>query len=243
MLPALFEKQKGQPSSELLAPRKKRQYDVMKTENMQQVSQSSFGTLRIYRGSCPFLCGVDVAAALGHADPYQPLLTIRDKYKTTLGSLLGIEDAESPKERMVFVSEPGVLSLVVQIQTPLAEAFQDWVFDEVLPQIKLKGFYGSPPAPLLTLQCELDLHKAVVAYLRMNHLGLPIVPGLGELQRTSEMRTAAWAKGYTRGQPDLMIPVRSGKFCGFALELKTPKGSGNLSPNQISWLQRLEVCG
>ena len=27
------------------------------------------------------------------------------------------------------------------------------------------------------------------------------------------------------------------------MELKTPKGSGNLSTNQINWLQRLEGCG
>ena len=31
--------------------------------------------------------------------------------------------------------------------------------------------------------------------VRMNHPGLLIVPGLGELQRTSEMRTEAWPRG------------------------------------------------
>ena len=115
MLPALFGKQKG------LSPRgKKRQHDAMKTDNIHHVAHTSCGTLRIYRSNCPFICGVDLIAALGHADPHEALQCVREKHNTTLGALLGVEN---DKERaMIFVAEPGALSLVVQNQTPLAEA-------------------------------------------------------------------------------------------------------------------------
>jgi prophage antirepressor-like protein len=86
---------KGSPRGE------KRQHDAMNTNNIQYVAHASFGSLRIYRSNYPFICATDLTVALGHADPHEALLGVRDKHKTSLGSLLGVED---DKERaMVFV--------------------------------------------------------------------------------------------------------------------------------------------
>jgi hypothetical protein len=132
--------------------------------------------------------------------------------------------------------------MILQARVP-AEAFSDWIFDEVFPQVRQKGYYGSSSEPLLSLQNELDLHKAVVVYLRQHYPDLLIAPGLGELQRTPEMRKEAWCKGYSGGQPDLLIPMRSGRYAGFALELKTPRGTGQLSHKQTFWLAQLDKFG
>ena len=52
---------------------------------------------------------------------------------------------------------------------------------------------------------ETDLHVAVVKYIRENYPQAIIVPGLGEYQNTKELRLESWRKGYTKGQPDLLI--------------------------------------
>ena len=53
------------------------------------------------------------------------------------------------------------------------------------------------------------------------------------------MRHDAWKKGYIGGQPDIVILNSHKTYNGFALELKTPNGSGVLSGNQADYLQRL----
>ena len=42
------------------------------------------------------------------------------------------------------------------------------------------------------------------------------------------------------GQPDLLILNRTTQFDGFAIELKTPKGDGQLSSKQTDYLEQLE---
>jgi hypothetical protein len=90
---------------------------------------------------------------------------------------------------------------------------------------------------------ETDLHYAVVSYIRDNHPEAVIVPGLGEYQDTSSRRCDAWRKGYKGGQPDLIIENPMGKYKGFAIELKSPKGTGMASENQEVWLKKLRGIG
>ena len=44
----------------------------------------------------------------------------------------------------VCVSEPGLYRLIFQSRKPEAEAFKTWVFNEVLPAIRKKGYYADP---------------------------------------------------------------------------------------------------
>lgn len=43
---------------------------------------------------------------------------------------------------VLFVSEPGLYQLLSRCRVPAAEPFQDWLFDEVLPQIRKTGQYA-----------------------------------------------------------------------------------------------------
>ena len=54
------------------------------------------------------------------------------------------------------------------------------------------------------------------------------------------MRVNSWKKGYTGGQPDIMVLNTHKYFNGLAIELKTPKGTGIISDNQQLFLDRLE---
>ena len=90
---------------------------------------------------------------------------------------------------------------------------------------------------------EKDLHYAVVKYIRRFHPDALIVVGLGEYQDTSQRRCDAYRKGYTGGQPDLMIMNPMNGYNGFAIELKTPKGTGEIRDNQVAWLKLLSEQG
>lgn len=49
---------------------------------------------------------------------------------------------------VLFVSEPGLYQLLSRCRVPAAEPFQDWLFDEVLPQIRKTGSYQAQPAQI-----------------------------------------------------------------------------------------------
>lgn len=45
-------------------------------------------------------------------------------------------------QNLTLISEGNVMRLIMKSQLPSAEAFEEWVFDEVLPAIRKKGYYG-----------------------------------------------------------------------------------------------------
>jgi hypothetical protein len=48
---------------------------------------------------------------------------------------------------MLTVTEPGLYRLIVRSNKPEAQRFQEWLFHEVLPSIRLHGCYPPPPVP------------------------------------------------------------------------------------------------
>jgi hypothetical protein len=95
----------------------------------------------------------------------------------------------------------------------------------------------------IVLLNETDLHCKVVGFMRKYFPNCIIVPGLGELQFTPDRRIASFRKGYTAGQPDLLILNSHKQYTGFAIELKTPKGHGRVSDNQQAFLEDLQKAG
>ena len=90
---------------------------------------------------------------------------------------------------------------------------------------------------VINIATEKQLHNQVVSWIRRFHPELVIVPGLGELQKTDEARMEAWAKGYTKGQADLLILHSNVDFAGMCFEFKSPLGSGTLSDTQEESVQ------
>ena len=50
-------------------------------------------------------------------------------------------DTDAGSRDMNTISEPGLYQLIFQSRKPEAEAFQRWVFTELLPQLRRDGFY------------------------------------------------------------------------------------------------------
>lgn len=67
---------------------------------------------------------------------------------------VGISDAMGRERQTTIVAEGGLYALVFKSRKPIAEAFQEWVTDEVLPAIRRTGFFvatneAEPPASLM----------------------------------------------------------------------------------------------
>ena len=82
------------------------------------------------------------------------------------------------------------------------------------------------------IENETDLHVKVVSFLKKRFLHSLFTATLGENQCTSTMRIDSYKKGYLRGSPDLIIKNLHKHYTGFAIEFKSPKGNGVLSPDQ-----------
>ena len=159
---------------------------------------------------------------------------------------MGVSPLQIPPYSDLYIAEPGLYALILRSRKPEAEKFNDWVCEEVLPQIKATGSYASrKPQSRLQLQLidEKDLHYKVVDFIRTFHHEALLVAGLGELQDTEGQRIDAWKKGYTKGQSDIMLANHSGKWVGLAIELKTPACTGHTSPEQKRFLEKLGDAG
>jgi prophage antirepressor-like protein len=204
------------------------------------------------RGEEVLFYAKDVAESLGYVNTRDAIKKhVWEDDKRTLGEIQGGRAGRPPcgsQPNTVLITEQGLYQLIFGSELSIAKEFRVWVFKDVLPSIRKTGSYSLPDRRSLRhnqmiLINETDLHYAVVSYIRDNHPEAVIVPGLGEYQDTSAKRCDAWKKGYRRGQPDLIIENPMGRYKGFAIELKTPKGIGVTSESQINWLIKLRHLG
>jgi prophage antirepressor-like protein len=110
----------------------------------------------------PYFCGKDVCAILGYANAKQALqLNVKPKHKRDLKEFeLGLsakpnselqiqvirlgesfETASYHRGKAVYISEPGLYSLIMHSKAPFAEKFQDLVYETILPSIRKFGHY------------------------------------------------------------------------------------------------------
>ena len=60
---------------------------------------------------------------------------------------------------------------------------------------------------IININDEKTLHYKVVDYIKKYIKEAIIVPGLGELQFNSNLRTDSYLKGYQGGQPDILLLI------------------------------------
>lgn len=95
-----------------------------------------FGSIRTIPGSEPYFCLNDVCRALDIANPRDCKSRLNQK---------GVVTADTPTpggiQAMTFISEGNLYKCIFQSRKEEAEVFQDWVTEEVLPQIRRTGGY------------------------------------------------------------------------------------------------------
>jgi prophage antirepressor-like protein len=105
----------------------------------------------------PYFCGRDICEILGYENIQQALyLHVKQKHKKELKALKEevqlisnctsfgsnhLENLSYNDGKAVYVNEPGLYSLIMKSKAQFAEAFQDLVYEVILPSIRQHGTY------------------------------------------------------------------------------------------------------
>ena len=105
--------------------------------NELQIFQNpQFGEIRtITEDGVTLFCGKDVAVALGYKRPADAI-TAHCK-----GSVIRRLPTNGGEQDMKFIPEGDIYRLAARSELPGADAFERWIFDEVLPSIRKHGGY------------------------------------------------------------------------------------------------------
>lgn len=95
--------------------------------------------VRTISGSDPWFCLVDVCSALGLTNPRKTRTQL-----SSSGVTKSYVSHSSGKKEATFINEPNLYRLIFRSNKPQAQAFADWVYNEVLPSIRKTGAYGVP---------------------------------------------------------------------------------------------------
>lgn len=110
----------------------------MSKNEIKNFVNEQFGTIRtIVIDDMPWFVAVDVAAALGYANPR----------KAVLDHCKGVTKRDTPTssgvQQMSYINEGDLYRLIMKSKLPSAEKFENWVMNEVLPSIRKHGIYAT----------------------------------------------------------------------------------------------------
>ena len=149
----------------------------------------------------------------------------------------------------IYVNESGLFALILRSQLESTRAFKRWVTKDVLPSIRKTGRYdyciNHKYNNTLTfkIENEMDLHVKVLSFLKKRYPHSLFTVTLDENQDTVHKRIDSFKKGYLHDSPDLIVNNLHKHYSSFAIEMKSPKGNGVLSPDQSMMLQQYQNNG
>lgn len=113
---------------------------------MQIFRSPDFGEVRtVEENGTVLFCGSDIAKALGYKRPNDAILThCRGTVKRRIGVQTGTKADGTPamqEVEMLFIPEGDVYRLAARSKLPGADAFERWIFDEVIPSVRKNGGY------------------------------------------------------------------------------------------------------
>lgn len=123
---------------------------------LQLFDNPEFGSIRVIQADGKYLfCASDVAKSLGYKRPADAV-TAHCK-----GSVIYRLLTTGGEQAVKLIPEGDVYRLIVHSKLPAAMEFERWVFDEVLPQIRMTGEYSVQerlPKDYLSALKELVVH-------------------------------------------------------------------------------------
>lgn len=107
--------------------------------NYQSDEENAFNQIRtIEEDGKLWFCATDVARVLGYVNPRDAII----KCCKSMGVVIRDTPTNSGVQKMKYINEGNVYRLISRSQLPSAEKFESWLFDEVVPSIRKKGYYG-----------------------------------------------------------------------------------------------------
>ena len=105
---------------------------------IQIFNNAEFGSVRtVMINDEPWFVGKDVAVALGYKEAAK---AVREKVDE---EDKGVSEMDTPggKQKVMFVNESGLYTLVLSSKLPTSKQFKKWITSEVLPSIRKNGGY------------------------------------------------------------------------------------------------------
>lgn len=119
---------------------------------IQIFEKEEFGKVRVAEvDGTPMFCLSDVAKALEYANPAKAVID-HCKGVSILGTPTTNQHGAVVMQNIKYGKESEVYRLVMKSKAKRAEAFQDWVCEEVLPSIRKTGSYNLPSTYLDALK-------------------------------------------------------------------------------------------
>lgn len=171
-----------------------------------------FGRIRtIIEDGKTLFCGLDAARALEYADTDS---AIRRHCRYPLKRRVPHPQNSEKTIEMTFITDGDLCRLAAKSELPGADAFEKWIFDEVIPTVLRTGSYTAPTAPRLSPE---------------------VSPG-GLAKLISVNRQIILAAG---GSPQDVCQMAAGVFQLWCLPV--PKSLSKQVPGQISWFAEFDV--
>ena len=108
---------------------------------IQEFFNEKFGKVRFVTiDGKPYAVAKDVAEMLGYKDPSS---AVSKRCKNSLKTMLEApcQNGNVVKTQVSLIPESDVYRLIIKSKLPEAEKFEEWVMDEVLPQLRMSGVY------------------------------------------------------------------------------------------------------
>ena len=190
--------------------------------------------------------GKDVADILGYSNVRKAILNHVDsedkKQIFTHHTSVPKTGTVAPSGSMcTYINESSFYSIVLSSKLEKAKKFKHWIKSQVLPSIRKYGYYkmfDNPNNKMFKIENETDLNYKVVQLIRNYYPDSILVAGLGENQDTDEKRLDSYKKGYTRGQPDLMILDYHREYKGLCIEFKSPTNNYCVTESQLKMKEK-----
>jgi prophage antirepressor-like protein len=126
----------GQPLLNLKYKLNIMQLSIFKYQSPEEQQLNDIRTVEI-DGEIWFV-GSDVTSILGYSNGRDAI----SRHCKPKGVVKHDIPTRSGNQSVTFISEPNLYRLISRSQLPSAEDFESWIFEEVLPSIRKKGFYG-----------------------------------------------------------------------------------------------------
>ncbi len=107
--------------------------------SLQIFNNNEFGEIQILEEKGKFEFGAtEIARMLGYTNPHKAII---DHCKRDGLTKREVIDSLGRKQEKNFISEGNLYRLITHSKLPVAEKFEIWVFDEVLPTLRKQGTY------------------------------------------------------------------------------------------------------
>ena len=106
----------------------------------------------------PYFCLKDVAEILEIKDTKSKNFNLQSKGVEKIPHL-----TNGGKQELTFINEPNLYRVIFRSNKPEAVKFQDWIFEEVIPQIRKTGSYSGSLKSQTTTDQRTPLRQAVSA--------------------------------------------------------------------------------